>query len=84
MKSKQVEVDKFKKEFAELQKSLETHQEELQAKENDFFEHQMSLQNERKLTVQMQSDAQKKDNQIRELQDEIKTLMAQKQAASAQ
>lgn len=44
----------------------------------------MSLQNERKLTVQMQSDAQKKDNQIRELQDEIKTLMAQKQAASAQ
>lgn len=48
----------------------------MEEKENEFFEHQMSLQNERKLTMQMQANEQKKETQIKELQAEIKTLMA--------
>lgn len=44
----------------------------------------MSLQQERKLTMQMQANEQKKDSQIKDLQDEIKTLITFKQATSAQ
>ena len=84
IEGKQKEVNDYKAQFEALKQQLEEHKKELEDKNDDFFQHQMSLTNERRLTMQMEAKGQEKDKQIEELKKQIQTMLAQKQASSAQ
>jgi len=56
----------------------------LASKEDDFFAQQETYHSERKLTMQLEASDKKKEQQLRDLQEQVRTLGAKQGLQDAQ